>query len=121
MQDHSHTPAGDLPGDHAGSPDPDRADSEVRGMSGDFPEVTLSLTPSGLLLALLLFYKRTISPWLPRACRFTPTCSVYAARAIQLHGAWKGSLLAIGRLLRCQPFCRGGYDPVPGDVPRAKN
>lgn len=84
-------------------------------MHGAFPEVTLSFSPSGILLALLLFYKKAISPWLPRACRFTPTCSAYAARAIQLHGAWKGSLLAAGRLLRCQPFCRGGYDPVPGD------
>ena len=90
-------------------------------MSGAFPEVKLSFTPSGLLLALLLFYKKAISPWLPRACRFTPTCSAYAARAIQLHGAWRGTLLAVWRLLRCQPFCRGGYDPVPGDGPCVKN
>ena len=121
MQNHSHTPAGDLPGGHAGSPGPDRTDPDDGGMSGGFPEVTLSLSLSGILLALILFYKKAISPWLPPLCRFTPTCSAYAARAIQLHGAWKGSALAVWRLLRCQPFCRGGYDPVPGDDCCAKH
>ncbi|MCL2671100.1 MAG: membrane protein insertion efficiency factor YidD [Clostridiales bacterium] len=65
------------------------------------------------LLALLRFYKRNISPHLPPACRFVPTCSEYAQEAIQLHGAWKGFWMALWRLLRCNPFCKGGYDPVP--------
>jgi putative membrane protein insertion efficiency factor len=66
-----------------------------------------------VLLAMLRFYKRSISPLLPNACRFTPTCSEYAMEAIQKHGALKGTGLAIWRVLRCNPFCKGGYDPVP--------
>lgn len=64
-------------------------------------------------LALLKFYKRAISPYLPDACRFTPTCSVYAMQAIEKYGFLKGSFLALKRLLRCNPFFPGGYDPVP--------
>jgi len=63
--------------------------------------------------APLKLYKRFISPWLPPACRFEPTCSVYAIEAIETYG-WYGGWLAIKRILRCQPFCKGGYDPVPG-------
>ena len=63
-------------------------------------------------LKLVALYQRLISPLLPPACRYTPTCSHYAAEAIELHGA-RGVLMAIGRLLRCHPFVRGGYDPVP--------
>jgi putative membrane protein insertion efficiency factor len=63
-----------------------------------------------LLVFLLELYKRRISPLLPRACRFTPTCSEYARLAILKHGPWRGSLLATGRLLRCQPFHPGGVD-----------
>ncbi|MBC7795744.1 MAG: membrane protein insertion efficiency factor YidD [Pyrinomonadaceae bacterium] len=66
-----------------------------------------------VLLKLLKFYKLAISPYLPRACRFEPTCSVYAMQAIQKHGAFRGLTLAVWRILRCQPFCRGGYDPIP--------
>jgi len=84
----------------------------------EFPEVKLSFSVSGILLFLLVCYKKTISPLLPECCRFTPTCSAYAAEAIMVHGPFKGVLLAIGRLLRCQPFCKGGYDPVP---PRKKS
>ena len=58
-------------------------------------------------------YRKLISPWLPNACRFTPTCSQYALEALDKHGAIKGSILATWRILRCNPFCRGGYDPVP--------
>ena len=58
-------------------------------------------------------YRKLISPLLPNACRFTPTCSQYALEALDKHGAIKGSILAIWRVLRCNPFCRGGYDPVP--------
>lgn len=65
------------------------------------------------LLALLHFYKREISPLLPNACKYTPTCSEYAMEAIEKHGVLRGCLLAAWRLLRCNPFSRGGYDPVP--------
>ena len=66
-----------------------------------------------VLIALVRGYKRYISPLVPPSCRFTPTCSEYAMEALHKHGAWKGSLLAIWRILRCNPFCKGGYDPVP--------
>ena len=67
-----------------------------------------------LLLLLLHGYKRFLSPFLPRACRFEPTCSVYMMQAIELHGVFYGSWLGLCRLGRCQPFFEGGYDPVPG-------
>ena len=66
-----------------------------------------------LLLTLLRGYKWAISPFLPPACRYVPTCSDYAAEAIERHGAFRGSAMAIWRVLRCHPFVRGGYDPVP--------
>ena len=62
---------------------------------------------------VLRSYKRFISPSLPHACRFVPTCSEYAMEAIELHGVVGGGLLAVGRLLRCHPFARAGYDPPP--------
>ena len=65
-----------------------------------------------IVVALLKAYKYTISPLLPSACRFYPSCSSYAIEALEKYGFWKGTWLAIGRLLRCQPFCAGGYDPV---------
>ncbi len=65
------------------------------------------------LIALIAAYKRFISPLLPRACRFYPTCSSYAAEAIERHGPARGLLLAARRILRCHPFHPGGYDPVP--------
>lgn len=66
-----------------------------------------------LLIALIRFYRRAISPHTPASCRFSPTCSAYAIQAIEVHGALKGTALAIWRILRCNPFCKGGYDPVP--------
>jgi len=67
-----------------------------------------------LLLGLVRFYRRAVSPVLSPRCRFEPCCSAYAEEAIQVHGAGRGGLLALWRLLRCQPFARGGIDPVPG-------
>ncbi len=66
-----------------------------------------------LLLTLLRGYKAILSPLLPPACRFVPTCSDYAAEAIERYGAFRGSAIAMWRLLRCHPFVGGGYDPVP--------
>ena len=73
----------------------------------------LRTLPKRILLWLIRFYRSQISPLHPGCCRFTPTCSQYALEAIQKYGALKGSWLALRRLLRCNPFCRGGYDPVP--------
>jgi uncharacterized protein len=61
---------------------------------------------------ILRVYKYTLSPLLPPSCRFTPTCSEYAVDAISKYGFWKGSVLSVKRLVRCHPFCPGGYDPV---------
>lgn len=64
-------------------------------------------------LALIAAYRRWISPAIPRRCRYEPSCSAYAAEAIRRHGALRGLLLAGWRLLRCNPFSHGGFDPVP--------
>ena len=71
----------------------------------------------GLVTQVLLFmiraYQALLSPLFYGSCRFHPSCSHYAAEAVETHGPVKGAWLALGRLLRCQPFCRGGFDPVP--------
>lgn len=68
----------------------------------------------GLLLALIRFYQRSISPGLPPRCRFYPTCSQYAVEAIEKYGPLRGGWLALKRFLRCHPFYRGDFfDPVP--------
>ncbi|WP_066685821.1 membrane protein insertion efficiency factor YidD [Christensenella intestinihominis] len=66
-----------------------------------------------VILALIRFYQKAISPYTRPCCRFTPTCSQYAVEAVTKYGALKGSFLAIKRILRCNPFFKGGYDPVP--------
>ncbi len=66
-----------------------------------------------VFLAILRFYRRWISPALPPACRFTPTCSEYAYQAIEKYGAARGGWLGLRRLSRCHPWNPGGYDPVP--------
>jgi len=66
-----------------------------------------------LLEACIRFYQGFVSPWLGDNCRFTPTCSQYALEAIRAHGAVRGVLYASWRIVRCQPLCKGGYDPVP--------
>ena len=69
--------------------------------------------PKRIMLGMIRFYRRFISPMFPPCCRFTPTCSAYALEAIQKYGALKGCYLAVRRILRCNPFHPGGYDPVP--------
>ena len=65
-----------------------------------------------LVLDLLGVYKAVVSPFLPPACRFEPTCSEYTMQAVEKYGALKGTWMGIKRILRCQPFCKGGHDPV---------
>jgi putative membrane protein insertion efficiency factor len=71
------------------------------------------VTSRSIALAALRGYKRFISPVLPPACRFVPTCSEYAAEAIEKHGVMRGGTLAVRRLVRCGPWHPGGFDPVP--------
>ncbi len=66
-----------------------------------------------LLIALLRFYQRFLSPLLGQRCRFYPSCSAYAVDAIARHGAARGSYMAVCRVSRCHPGCEGGHDPVP--------
>ena len=66
-----------------------------------------------LLILPVRFYQRFISPLLPGACRFYPTCSAYFIEAVNRYGAFKGGYLGIKRILRCHPWSPGGYDPVP--------
>jgi putative membrane protein insertion efficiency factor len=66
-----------------------------------------------VLIKLIELYRKGISPYKIPCCRFTPTCSEYAIEAIRIHGSIKGSFLALWRILRCHPLCKGGYDPVP--------
>jgi putative membrane protein insertion efficiency factor len=68
--------------------------------------------PQRVTLALLHGYKTVVSPWLPPACRFLPTCSEYGYQAVERYGILRGSWLALRRLLRCHPFSKGGLDPL---------
>ena len=67
-----------------------------------------------LLIGFLKLYRLTVSPLYGNVCRYYPSCSAYALRAVEVHGAVKGTYLAARRLLRCHPWTAGGYDPVPG-------
>jgi putative membrane protein insertion efficiency factor len=69
-----------------------------------------------LVLALIAGYQRLVSPVLAPRCRFAPSCSHYAREAIEQHGLRRGGWLALGRITRCHPFHRGGYDPVPAST-----
>ncbi len=77
------------------------------------PDWRLSRIPQTLLLGLIRLYQLTLSRMLPAACRFYPTCSRYGFEAIRRYGIGRGGLMAAWRILRCNPFTPGGYDPVP--------
>lgn len=66
-----------------------------------------------IFIGLINFYRKYISPLKKPCCRFTPTCSEYALEAFEKYGVIKGLYLSVKRILRCNPFCKGGYDPVP--------
>ena len=72
-----------------------------------------TISVKNIALTLIRGYRLILSPWIGRQCRFTPSCSAYAIAAIERYGAWHGGWLAVRRIGRCQPFCSGGYDPVP--------
>ena len=71
-----------------------------------------------LLIGLVKGYRLLLSPWVGASCRFTPTCSAYALEALSRHGALVGSTLSAARIGRCHPWCAGGADPVPAELPR---
>lgn len=71
-----------------------------------------------LLMGVVRGYRLLLSPWLGSACRFEPTCSVYALQALERHGAAAGSYMTVHRLMRCHPWCAGGSDPIPEQAPR---
>ena len=69
-----------------------------------------------LFVKIIEFYQKFVSPFKPQTCRFYPTCSEYARQAFILHGFFWGAVLSLGRIIRCNPFCRPGLDPVPEKV-----
>ena len=71
-----------------------------------------------LLISWVKGYRLLLSPWLGSACRFEPTCSIYSIQALEKHGALAGTYLTLSRLGRCNPWCKGGHDPVPDEKPR---
>jgi hypothetical protein len=78
----------------------------------------LETWPRRALIGLVRAYRLVLSPWLGSACRFEPSCSLYALQALERHGAARGGWLTARRLVRCHPWCDGGHDPVPDEPPR---
>jgi putative membrane protein insertion efficiency factor len=76
----------------------------------------VNLVTAKVLIAAIRAYQVVLSPFVGGACRFTPSCSHYAAEAIRRHGAWRGSRLAVRRVASCHPFGRAGFDPVPPPI-----
>ncbi|WAC74156.1 membrane protein insertion efficiency factor YidD [Roseateles sp. SL47] len=74
--------------------------------------------PTRVLMGLVRAYQLLFSPWLRAGCRYSPSCSNYGMQALRQHGAAAGTYLAAARILRCNPFCPGGHDPVPDNPPR---
>jgi len=73
-----------------------------------------------LMIGVLRFYRVALSPLMPVGCKFHPSCSQYALEAVSRYGVWRGSRLAFIRLVRCSPFTRGGFDPVPDSIENSK-
>ena len=73
--------------------------------------------PQRGLMLLVSGYRLLLSPWLGSSCRFEPTCSAYSLQALERHGAAAGTYLTAARILRCHPWCNGGFDPVPERAP----
>jgi putative membrane protein insertion efficiency factor len=89
----------------------------VDGAGADASGPPAGRSPLGsVLLVLLKTYQLVFSPFYAGSCRFVPSCSVYAMEAVRVHGSVRGSWLALRRLARCHPLCRGGFDPVPRDA-----
>lgn len=80
---------------------------------------TLYRLPQTILMGLVKAYRLLLSPWLGSACRFEPTCSAYSLQALNEYGAVRGTYMTLHRLVRCQPWCDGGHDPVPPRRPFA--
>ena len=70
-----------------------------------------------MLMVLVKGYRLLLSPWLGTSCRYEPSCSEYALRALEVHGAFVGTYLTLARLVRCHPWCHGGFDAVPKERP----
>jgi putative membrane protein insertion efficiency factor len=85
--------------------------------SGNTPPPRRSL-PQRVLMGLVRGYQLLLSPWINAGCRYSPSCSAYAMQALGKHGACAGTYMAAARILRCNPFCLGGHDPVPDNPPR---
>ncbi|MBR3687648.1 MAG: membrane protein insertion efficiency factor YidD [Lentisphaeria bacterium] len=109
---------------HPGHPSPRHVRRKTAGSAGaSAPDAEKSRTDPGktnsghpireLVILPFRLYRRWISPLFPPCCRFTPTCSQYAIEAVRIHGILRGLALTSWRILRCNPWCRGGYDPVP--------
>lgn len=81
-------------------------------------QIRVTAWPRTALIGVVRAYRYLLSPMLGSACRFEPTCSAYALTALQSHGAMIGGYLTVRRLARCHPWCAGGHDPVPANVPR---
>ncbi len=75
-------------------------------------KLSISRLPKIVFIGIVKGYQYVISPILPPSCRFIPTCSTYTIQAIEKYGVVRGTYLGLRRILRCHPFCRGGYDPV---------
>lgn len=105
--------AATLEGSWSASPERRRADVPSFSIAGPEGAGRRAGIGRAAILSLLRAYKRFLSPLLPPACRFSPTCAEYAAEAVAKYGPARGLVLAGRRLLRCHPFHRGGFDPVP--------
>ena len=92
-----------------------QADHHARNAPGGTILSTIGPVVGASIRALIRAYQLLVGPLLPPSCRYYPTCSHYAAEAVAVHGPWRGSVMAVRRLLRCHPWGGSGYDPVPSN------